>query len=178
MDRENYIIPFEPPAADATQPLAEQLPDETQNDTPAEDTPAQKTYEDIPAPLQRHAVKQYAGAVFVAFISAVFAVYLKGPAPLFILLGSVYMAYLGYTVKRDYRRGEIVELGVVCTGVKPSSVRDRVMVTFRTKVDGKERFYKFYVPSKQSQDEFIVDAPYVIYYRQNAPEALIAYVLV
>lgn len=63
MDRENYIIPFEPPAADATHPLAEQLSEETQNDTPAEDTPAQETYEDIPAPLQRHAVKQYAGAV-------------------------------------------------------------------------------------------------------------------
>ena len=178
MDREDNIIPFEPLAAEATQPLAEQLSEEAQNDTPAEDTPAQETYEEIPAPLQQYAIKQYAGAVFVAFISTVFTVYLKGPAPLFILLGSAYMAYLGYTVKRDYRRGEIVEQGAVCTGVKPSSIRDRVMVTFRTKVDGKERFYKFYVPSRMSQDEFIVDAPYVIYYRKNAPEALIAYVLV
>lgn len=69
MDRENYIIPFEPPAADATHPLAEQLSEETQNDTPAEDTPAQETYEDIPAPLQRHAVKQYAGAVLCNLLS-------------------------------------------------------------------------------------------------------------
>lgn len=176
MDREDNIIPFDPPAADAAQPLTELPSEDAQNDTPTEDTP--ETHEEIPVPLQQHSIKQYVGAVFVAFISAVFTVYLKGPAPLFILLGSVYMAYLGYTVKRDYRRGEIVEQGAVCTGVKPSSVRDRVMVTFRAKVDGKERFYKFYVPSRKSQDEFIVDAPYVIYYRKNAPEALIAYVLV
>ena len=99
---------------------------------------------------------------------------------LLLLLFSMYFIWRGLVVERKYRSGEVVELVATCTGIKPSFYKDRISVSFAAEAEDSEdiTYYKFVVPNKKLQDDFIVGAPYVIYFDRNAEHVLMGYVQV
>lgn len=94
-------------------------------------------------------------------------------------LASVYLAFRALRVEHDYNSGRIVELAAVCTGVRPSFYKDRLTATFTAETeDGTSAYYKFIVPDRRLLDDFIVGAPYVLYYDREAKNLLLEYVQV
>ena len=94
-------------------------------------------------------------------------------------LASIYLAIKAISVEHDYNCGKIVEIAAVCTGIRPSFYRDRLTATFTSEsVDGESSYFKFIVPDKRLQDDFIVGAPYILYYHRDAKNLLLGYVQV
>ena len=92
---------------------------------------------------------------------------------------AVYLAVKALRVEHDYNSGRLVELAAVCTGIRPSFYKDRLTATFTAESDdGTLAYYKFTVPNKRLQDDFIVGAPYVLYYDREMKNLLIGYVQV
>lgn len=116
-------------------------------------------------------------AFFVASISI--CLYLKSYEPLILLLGTGYFAFQGVTVVSRFNNGYIREIPAICTGVKVSTIRDRMTVTFKTLLDDEsddgEEYFRFMNLPKRKSDEFSVDHPYIIYYDIDSPQTLIAY---
>ena len=133
----------------------------------------------IPTPLILYQRKMYITAAAFALLAAALYVAFKNLTPLVFLMGSAYMVYKGISVERDFKNGNLVEVGVVCVAVRPSAVRDRVSLTFKANEEDGGSYYRFVVPAKKYvSEEFIVDSPYVIYFDVSNPHALIAYVQV
>ena len=94
-------------------------------------------------------------------------------------LASVYLAFKAISVEHDYNSGNIIEITAVCMGIQPSFYRDWLTATFASKTDeGESSYFKFIVPDKRLQDDFIVGAPYVLYYDRDAKNLLLGYVQV
>ena len=92
---------------------------------------------------------------------------------------AAYLAVKAFKVEHDYNSGQIVELTAVCTGIRPSFYKDRLTAPFTAESDdGTLAYYKFTVPNKRFQDDFIVGAPYVLYYDREMKNLLIGYVQV
>ncbi len=116
----------------------------------------------------------YAGLIGV--VSIFFAVFFRYYGPLVLLFGSAYLCCKASRVEADFCAGTIVEAGAVCTGISVSRLKDRVHVSFRTTDEEKPAYFKFAVPQRSSQDDFIIDAPYVIYFDITNPHVLIGFV--
>ena len=94
-------------------------------------------------------------------------------------LASVYLAFKAISVEHDYNSGNIIEITAVCMGIQPSFYRDRLTATFAAKTDeGESSYFKFIVPDKRLQDDFIVGAPYILYYHRDTKNLLLGYVQV
>lgn len=93
------------------------------------------------------------------------------------LLASVYLSFKALSVEHNYNCGRIVEIAAVCTGIRPSFYRDRLTATFTSdNADGDSSYFRLFVPDKRLQDDFIVGAPYVLYYDRDSKNLLIGYV--
>ena len=136
----------------------------------------------LPTPLVLYQRKLLCISGIILVGALFFSFHFRNYAPLILLLGSAYMLFKACLVQRHFLSGQIVELGAVCTGVSVSKIKDRIHVTFRTAAEedgnGEPGYLKFAVPMRSSQDDFIVDAPYVIYFDQTNPHSLIASVQV
>lgn len=94
-------------------------------------------------------------------------------------LASIYLAFKAICVEHDYNCGKIVEIAAVCTGIRPSFYRDRLTATFTSdNADGESSYFKFIVPDKRLQDDFIVGAPYILYYDRDTKNLLLGYIQV
>ena len=92
-------------------------------------------------------------------------------------LASIYLTFKAICVEHDYNCGKIVEIAAVCTGIRPSFYRDRLTATFTSdNADGESSYFKFIVPDKRLQDDFIVGAPYILYYHRDTKNLLLGYV--
>ena len=135
----------------------------------------------LPTQLVNYRNKNYLGGLLLIGVGVAFSVFVHDfkPVLLFILF-SMYFVWRGLVVEREYRSGQIAELVATCTGIKPSFYKDRIAVTFAAEAEEEDDFtyYKFVVPNKKLQDDFIVGAPYVIYFDRNAAHVLMGYVQV
>lgn len=96
---------------------------------------------------------------------------------LLLAIFSMYFFVRAAVVARHYASGRIVELVAVCTGIKPSQFRDRISVSFMVTSEANQTaYFKFNVPSRRSQDDFIVGASYVIYFDKTVKNVLIGYI--
>ena len=94
-------------------------------------------------------------------------------------LASVYLAFKAISVEHDYNSGNIIEITAVFMGIQPSFYRDWLTATFASKTDeGESSYFKFIVPDKRLQDDFIVGAPYILYYHRDKKNLLLGYVQV
>ena len=135
----------------------------------------------LPTQLVNYRNKNYFAALMLIGVGVVFSVFVHDFKPILLfLLFSSYFIWRGIVVEREYRSGRIAELVATCTGIKPSFYKDRIAVTFAAEAEEEDNFtyYKFVVPNKKLQDDFIVGAPYVIYFDRNSEHVLMGYVQV
>lgn len=150
----------------------EKVAGETDN-TDTNDSDEQPRF--LPTPLHAYQRKLYVGSAVIGLAGVSTALFLHSYAPLLLLLGTLYLAFKAFSVRHDYFTGTIVECGVVCSSVRPSQIRDRVSVTFRSHDGDNASYYLFVVPRRHDADEFIPDCQYVIYFDVSNPHALLAY---
>ena len=133
----------------------------------------------IPTAIIQYRQKQFFLAGLLAGISLLCCLVFRSFSPTVFLIGTVYYAHVGMNAVKMYKQGEIYELAAICSGTKPGQIKNRTMVTFRVELDdGGFTYFKFYLPGKKVDDDFIVNAPYVIYFSKNNPQYLISYVLI
>ena len=132
----------------------------------------------LPTSLVNYRKKNIYMSILSLAAGALFTMTLRTWAALLICsFMSIYLAVKAVRVEHDYNSGRIVELVAVCTGIKPSFYKDRLTATFTAETDGgTQAYYKFAVPNKRLQDDFIVGAPYVLYYDRELKNLLIGYV--
>lgn len=132
---------------------------------------------ELPEALYSLRVKQYCFAVVVLFASVGFAIGLKDWRVLFFVLLSLYLAYSGYSLASKYKDGDIEELILICSAVRPSSLKDNVTVSFRTD-DEIPSFYQFIVPGKRNAEKFIPNTAYVLFVSKSDPMHILAYTMI
>ena len=135
----------------------------------------------LPTQLVNYRNKNYFGAFILICAGIGFSLFVHDYKPILLfLLFSAYFVWRGIVVEREYRSGQIAELVATCTGIKPSFYKDRIAVTFAAEAEEEDNltYYKFVVPNKKLQDDFIVGAPYVIYFDRNSAHVLMGYVQV
>lgn len=133
----------------------------------------------LPGPLVEYRFKKLLLVGGIALGSVFLAILAKNVSFLVLMVGSVYYGYEAFMVAKKYHKGEILEVPVVCTAVKAAQFRNQVSVTF-VEEDEEENmhYYKFSVPDKRAEENFVVNAPYVIYFDISNPSFLMAYVLI
>ena len=131
----------------------------------------------IPQPLMQYVFKLCIGAFLCFVVSITSAITCSSIMPLILLGGTALFVFKIYVLFCNYQQGNIEEIAVICTGLKASRIRDRVTVTFREVNDTEElqRCFKFIIPSKKTQDEFIVNSSYLIYFDKNNIDILLAW---
>lgn len=133
----------------------------------------------VPQPIIEYRNKKFLAAGLLLFLATLMAVVLRNMSPFILVVGSLYYMWDGITAARRYHMGKIYEVAVICSGVKASERKNRVLVTFREeKDDGTFYYHKFYVQGAKNEDAFIVNAPYVIYWEDSNPNYLIAYIVI
>ena len=127
----------------------------------------------LPTPLHRRMIGCYlfAGAVTVA--SIVFSIYFRQPRLLLGILVAGYVAYIGYSMRRDYFNGDILEVVLICSSVAARPLRNTTKVIFRTD-DEIPDYYSFIVPKKWAED-FAPNVAYLIYFNAKTPSQLLTY---
>ena len=133
----------------------------------------------LPTQLVNYRNKNYFASAAALVIGFGFSLYVgdKMPFLLFALFSSFFFCK-GISIADRYRRGRIAELTATCTGIIPSFYRDRFTVTFAALSDGNEYvYYRFIVPNKRNQEEFVIGAMYVIYFDRDTVRNLLGYIL-
>ena len=130
----------------------------------------------LPTELVNYRSKNFFAAGFLFVGSIAVSLYMKDLKPLlFCLLFSSYFVWRGLATAGDYRSGRIAEIVATCTGIKPSFYRDRTTVTFAAQgEDNALAYYKFVLPTRKAEEDFIVGAVYVVYFDRTASHTLIA----
>lgn len=107
------------------------------------------------------------------------SIYAKSLTPLILVAAAVYFFVKGLSAVKRYYNGLIREVPVLCTSVRPATIRDRLTVTFRTETEDDEtgqEYFKFLNQPKRAADNFVVGHPYLIYYDVENPQALLYYI--
>ena len=153
------------------------------SDDPVDKSAEQLSVADIlqlPSVLVNYRNKNYFGAFMLLVIGGVLSFCVKDWKPM--VLFTFFMAYFvwrGLSIANDYRKGRIVEIVATCTGIKPSAYMDRITVTFAAaSEDDTLVYYKFVVPTKKAEEDFIVGAVYVIYFDLAMQHSLMGHVQV
>lgn len=131
----------------------------------------------LPEALSNLRIKQYCFAVIAFFASIGFAIGLKDWRILFFILLSLYLAYSGYSLGTKYKNGDIEEHLLVCSAVRPSTLKDNVTVSFRTDEDI-PAFYQFVIPGKKNAEKFIPNTVYVLYVAKSDPTHILTYTVI
>ena len=152
--------------------------DENSGSESGEDVPPDGD-SDIPGAVLEYRKKQYFVAALLAGVG-IFASFVFGHlSPMVMLIGTVYYIFIGRHAVKDYREGRICELAAICSGVRASPIKNRSIVTFRAELeDGSFKYYKFFVPGRNAEEQFIVNAPYAIYFSIDNENYLIGSVLI
>ena len=133
----------------------------------------------LPTQLVNYRNKNFFVSAVTLFFGFGFSIYVCDAA--FLLLSALFAAYFlwkGASVSFRYHNGRIAELTAICTGIMPSFYRDRFTVTFAVQSEADDFvYYKFVVPCKRNQEDFIIGARYVIYFDRNAVRSLLGYLL-
>ena len=134
----------------------------------------------LPSELVNYRNKNFLGAVMLFAIGISICLFVHEWTPIFLFaFFAVYFVFRGLMVAKKYRDGVIVEIVATCTGLKTATYRDRITVTFAAPSEsGSLVYYKFIVPSRKAEEDFIVSATYAIYFDQYSPHALIGCVQV
>lgn len=143
--------------------------------TPDETTQEEIRLRDImlPSGLQDRYIKGFIGAFIVAIISTILLVMYKTPQCCIGYVVAGALVYLSISIKLDFASEKIIELSVICTSVSFRVGSKSVKVGFRTN-DDVPRYYSFIVPGKAEQ--FNENHVYAIYFRENDPQKLLAYI--
>lgn len=128
---------------------------------------------DLPTPLQRRALAQYAVAALVVFLCALLSIYYKEIYFMAGIIISGLLVYNAISTTLDFLNGQIEEVPVICCNVNETRVRDRTSVTFRTDEEHPS-YFEFNVAGKRA-NEFHPNMIYMIYYNVNNPRVLLAY---
>lgn len=129
----------------------------------------------LPTPLVNYRNKNFLIGFGIVALGLAISISVKD-FKIFLLLSlfSIYFLGRAIVVARHYNTGRIIELIVTCTGIKPSKLADKTAVSFRAESEtGHPVYFKFNVPSRRSQDDYIVGASYVIYFDSFAQNTLI-----
>lgn len=175
-------------------PIEDAMPSQSANsqagENPAEDTsaaaPQDSSQEEedfnkrwLPEPLKEFRNKQFFGAALLAVGAIVVTLAFKNYGGLVLLLGTAYYAYNGLNISRKYYTGQIKEVTAICSGMRAATIKERTLVTFREEhEDGHFAYHKFFVPGKNAEDDFIINAPYVIYYDLANPNVLVGSIVI
>ena len=132
----------------------------------------------LPTELVNYRNKNFYAAGILLVIGVVVALYVKDWKPLMLfILFCAYFVWRGMVVAKDYSSGKIAEVVATCTGIKPSFYKDRITVTFAAEdQDGALSYFKFVIPTRKAEEEFIVGATYVIYFDRVATHTQMGYV--
>lgn len=132
----------------------------------------------LPTQLVNYRNNNYFVSAAVLILGTAFSIYVREWTPsLLCALFAAFFLWKGATVSRRYNSGRIIELTATCTGVRPSFYRDRFTVTFAAQSDDDFLYYKFTVPNKRNQEEFVVGAMYIIYFDRDSAQSLLGYIL-
>ena len=131
----------------------------------------------LPAPLYKAAILNVCTALFCIIVGLSGIFIFKNLSPLLLCICSLFFIYRAFSINKDFKSGKIVEMPVLCTGVKASSFRDRSIVIFRSfNSEGNEdKAYQFNIPSKKTADEFLENNTYMIYFNPQSENVLIAW---
>jgi len=133
----------------------------------------------LPTQLVNYRNKNYFASVAALVLGFGFSLYVGDKMP--FLLCTLFASFFfckGISVAERYHKGRIAELTATCTGIMPSFYRDRFTVTFAARSDGDDYvYYRFIVPNKHNQEEFVIGAMYVIYFDRETVRTLLGYLL-
>lgn len=127
----------------------------------------------LPSGLQERYIKGFIGAFVAALITTILLV-MYGTVQCcigYIVAGA--LIYISISIKLDYANEKITELSVICTSVSSNIGKNSIRVGFRTN-DEIPKYYSFTFPGNRKQ--FIENHVYVIYFRETAPQTLLAFV--
>ena len=190
MDKDN-VIPFENPNTDKPS-LDQEDVVYTSNEEYLEETERNEEIESedndgtspLPTGLYHVILKQFAAAAIIAIIVMIVLVWSKDVHVLIGLIVSGYFCYLALSIILDWKKGNIIELVVLCNSATISGIRKaasvlsesaaRTKVVFKT-VSDEPRFLSFSVPGDKTST-FIPNVSYVIYFRRSAQGELLGYV--
>lgn len=128
----------------------------------------------LPQALKDLRFKQYLAAAGIFLLTLGFTIAARNLRILFVSFLSVWFAYNGFSIERDYRSGKIAEVALICTSVRKSSLSDSFSVGFRT-ADEYPALYQFKLNGRKHADEFVPNGVYLIYFNVGAPSQLLAY---
>ena len=137
------------------------------------------TDDELPTALQKLKTKQIIFAIIdVLFVSGLI-VYFKTPQCAFLYVIALWLGWQAFSIRREYIKGEIVELAVICQSANYSLARKYTIgggytrVVFATGDDNPE-YYRFSVPGQTKDID--VDSVYIIYFKKSEPNKLLTYV--
>ena len=130
----------------------------------------------LPTPLQNLRIKRYCAALLFLISGIVFAISTHNPKCLAIGLFSLWLAYSGFSIERDYRRAELRESVLICTQVRVSALKNSICLSFRTDEENPSFIQTRYQGGKSHADDFAVGGRYIVYYDSCTPANILAYV--
>lgn len=129
----------------------------------------------LPTSLQDMRSKLFVIAALIASLSVGCSMLLHNYKVLYFLLFSLYFAFTGEMLRRDYKSGKIIESVLICTSVRKSAVGNMVIVNFRNADENSnEMFFQFQLPSRKAFDQFAPSAIYIVYYNTDNPTHIIS----
>ena len=129
--------------------------------------------EDLPTALQRRQFGCYIFSGLLAIFSIILAIYFKELRLLIGILIALYIAYMGFSIKRDFLRGDIIEALLICSSVAANPLSKNAKVIFRTDDDVPD-YYSFIVPKKWTEN-FTPNVMYLVYFNTHTPNNLLGY---
>lgn len=143
-----------------------------ENDTLQSDPQGQRISVPTMIRKKQHAFYILAGVALLCAV--VFILLAKDVKALMVICFPAYSLWKGFDLQRKWGRGEIKEIAVRCQQVRPSMVRNRVLLTFVTLDKDEPSFFQFAIPGVKQADNYIVGSNYIIYFDENEPKILIS----